>query len=142
MGGRFESERGDMTPILAELRRRGLMYVDNHASPQSVAPAVAAELRLPFAAAGKRVDAEPSVAAIDAALGELETAARHDGSSIGIAAASQPVIERVAAWAQTLESRGLVLAPASALAAVSRPSPVADAAATGAKPLAAPAPKP
>jgi polysaccharide deacetylase 2 family uncharacterized protein YibQ len=122
MGSRFSTSRDDMLPILTSLKRRGLLFVDNRSSPQTTAPTAAADVHLAFASAGRLLDADPSRSAIDKKLSELEDLARHDGSALGVAQHPYPVImERVAVWAQTLEDRGLVLAPVSAV--VDRPKP-------------------
>ena len=116
LGGRFESERADMQPILKEIYKRGLLYVDNKAAAQSIAPLIATEMGLPFAIASVVIDADPTRGAIDQRLAELEQDAQRDGHALGIAAASDAVIQRVGAWAATLNDKHLVLAPVSAVA--------------------------
>jgi polysaccharide deacetylase 2 family uncharacterized protein YibQ len=120
-GGRFSAERDAMQPVLADLRKHGLLYIDNRASAQSVAGSVATQLGLPFAPITRRIDADPSRDAVDLRLRELEEIARRDGSAIGLAQAEPSVIERVAAWSQTLEARGFALAPVSAVVTVAAP---------------------
>ena len=101
-----------------DIRRRGLLYIDNRAAAENAAPAIAEEIGLPFAAASRQLDAEdPGRDAVDRRLREIEEIARQDGAAIAIGSAEPSVIERVAAWAPTLESRGLVLAPVSAMVA-------------------------
>jgi len=54
----------------------------------------------------------------EAALLDLERIAREKGSAVGLAGPLRPVtIERIAEWARTLDARGLVLVPVSALTA-------------------------
>jgi hypothetical protein len=80
------------------------------------------------AANNRFIDDKASRAAIDARLAELERVARATGSAIGIAFPYPVSIERIAAWAETLEGRGLVLAPISNLATRGvMTAPVADA---------------
>jgi hypothetical protein len=130
-GGRFAGERPDMEPILKDIAKRGLLYVDNRASAQSVAGAVAAETGLPFGAVSRQIDGDPSRAAVERRLGELEDIARHDGSAIGLGGAQPSVVESVIAWAQTLDMRGIALVPVSAAVTVAAPPPLASAAAGG-----------
>ena len=130
-GGRFVAQRPVLQPVLEDIRRRGLLYIDNRAAAQNVAPAIAEEIGLPFAATCRQLDTEdPARNAVDLRLKEVEAIARRDGAAIAIGSAEPSVIERVAAWASTLEPRGLVLAPVSAIVAVAPtapPKPVAAA---------------
>jgi polysaccharide deacetylase 2 family uncharacterized protein YibQ len=144
-GGRFAAEQADLQPVLQELRKRGLLYVDNRASAQSVAPAIAEQIGLPFGVANRQLDTDPSRTGIERKLAELEEVARRDGKAIGIAAVAPAVIDRVAAWAQTLEARGLVLAPVTAVVGVvqhlpAAPPKPADAAHPAGEPVARAAP--
>ncbi|MBI0534469.1 divergent polysaccharide deacetylase family protein [Roseomonas sp. KE2513] len=91
------------------LRQHGLLYVD----PRPGAPS-------PARAWGRSVDIvvdEPATRGeIDRRLAELERIARERGSALGLAGDVTPVlVDRVAAWAAGLESRGLVMAPVTAL---------------------------
>jgi uncharacterized protein len=114
MGARFLAAGGDLRPVLATLKSRGLLFVDNGAAPQSAAPKLAAELGLPAAAADRTIDGDATRAGIERRLGELEETARRSGAAIGLAQPYPVSIERIAAWAASLEARGLVLAPVSA----------------------------
>jgi polysaccharide deacetylase 2 family uncharacterized protein YibQ len=63
------------------------------------------------------IDAVPTPAEIDRALGRLEMAARERGMAVGIASALPVSIDHIAKWAKAAESRGLLLIPISAVAA-------------------------
>jgi polysaccharide deacetylase 2 family uncharacterized protein YibQ len=63
------------------------------------------------------IDAVPTAAEIDRSLARLEKTARDHGVAFGMANALPASIERIAAWAKTAESRGIVLVPISAIAA-------------------------
>ncbi|MFC7692057.1 divergent polysaccharide deacetylase family protein [Paeniroseomonas aquatica] len=91
------------------LRSRGLLYVD----PRPGA-------RAPQRAWGRTIDLvvdEPATRGeIELKLAALERLAREAGSALGYAGEASPVlIDRAAAWAGSIESRGLVLAPVTAL---------------------------
>lgn len=116
MGSKFTASHEALRPILAALQRRGLMFLDSRSSVHSVAGQIANEIGLVQAANNRFIDNKASRAAIDARLAELERIAQATGSAIGIAFPYPVSIERVAAWAETLEERGLVLAPISNLA--------------------------
>ena len=56
MGSRFVESRDELRPILAELRLRGILFLDNGSSEASVAGQLARELSLPFAANDRTID--------------------------------------------------------------------------------------
>jgi uncharacterized protein len=122
MGARFTASEQAFTPILQETARRGLIFVDDGANPRSVAARIAGGNNLPFAQADMVVDAVPTAAEIDHALGRLEMAARERGFAIGVASAMPVTIERIAKWAKAAESRGLQLVPITAVASKAKPS--------------------
>jgi hypothetical protein len=111
MGGRFVVSDAVMQPIVREAAKRGLGYLDDGASPRSVAPSLAANQAMPFAKADFSVDAVPTAVEIDRSLAKLENLARERGSAVGIASALPISIERIGAWTKTLESRGILLVP-------------------------------
>ncbi len=117
MGSRFSTSQQALTPVLREASKRGLMYVDDGASTRTVAPQLAGSMSLPFVKANVVLDAVPTPAEIDRALARLETAARDNGSAVGLAGAQPATIARIAEWAQKLEARGFVLVPVSMVAA-------------------------
>jgi polysaccharide deacetylase 2 family uncharacterized protein YibQ len=115
MGGRFTSEPKAMEPVLAELGRRGLLYLDDGTSVRSRARDASLG-RVPFASADMVIDAEPDAAAIDARLTQLEAIARERGQAIGVASAYPVSIDRIASWAKDAAKRGVVLVPVTAVA--------------------------
>ncbi len=124
MGGRFTTSQTNLLPVLDELRRRGLMFVDARASAQSIAGTLAQTLGLPHINADDQIDNEPSRDAIDRHLQGLEAFAQRNGAALGVGFVYPATLERVALWANTLEQKGIALAPASALASLpGEPSP-------------------
>jgi uncharacterized protein len=109
-GERFAGARELMAPVLQDLAARGLLYVDPRpgATP-------------PGRIAGRDVDVlvdepAPVRAEIEAHLARLEQVARDHGSALGLVGMPRPVtLDRIAAWAATLGSRGIVLVPVSAI---------------------------
>jgi uncharacterized protein len=116
MGARFTSTEQSLGPILKEAARRGLIFIDDGSSPRSLAPQIASANNLPFAKAEVTLDAVPTAAHIDGALARLEVVARERGLVIGIASTVPASVERIAQWAKSVESRGFVLVPISAVA--------------------------
>lgn len=116
MGSRFTTSREAMLPIMTTLQQRGLAFVDARVSARSVATVLASEQNVPRAINDRFLDArEVSRSTIDARLAELETIAAEVGVSVGIGQAFPVTIERIREWAATLNGKGLVLAPVSAV---------------------------
>ncbi len=136
-GEHFALSGRPFAAVAESLAARGLLYLD------------AAGTRVPAGLASRGVDLvvdEPAgAAALDARLARLETMAQENGVAVGLAGPPRPVtVERIAAWAKGLASRGLVLAPVSALARTGRAAPSAagqDGAAPGVVGVAAPVPR-
>ena len=116
MGSRFTTSRDAMQPILAEIKARGLLYVDARSSARSVATVMATQMQVPRAINDRFLDArEVSRTTIDARLTELERIAKDAGVSIAIGQAFPVTIERVREWARTLDRKGIALVPVSAV---------------------------
>jgi uncharacterized protein len=111
MGARFVATEAVMQPIIREAAKRGLGYLDDGATPRSVAPSLAASQAMPFAKADLAIDAVPTSAEIDRTLIKLETMAKERGVAVGVASALPISIERIGAWIKTLDSRGIMLVP-------------------------------
>lgn len=129
-GERYASFGDGLARIAAELGTRGLLYIDPR--PGAEVPAGPASRTVDLV-----VDDPPARAEIEAKLVQLERLARERGSALGLAGPLRPVtVERLAAWARSLDGRGLALAPVSAL--VSPPTtaqaPAPSAAASGGRP--------
>jgi len=99
-------------PVLDVLARRGLAMIELGRDDLAVA---ATAVGLPYASAPAAIDEDPSVQAIDHALAGLEAEALRTGSALGVAQGYPVSLERLRLWAATLEEKGLVLAPVSAL---------------------------
>lgn len=115
MGARFTASGSDFGPVMEELGARGLGYIDDGSSNRSLAPQLASANRVPFARVDLPLDINPSRAAIDKALSELEARASKSGGAIGIISALPVSIAAVSEWAAALADRGYDLVPASAL---------------------------
>ncbi|WP_407049435.1 divergent polysaccharide deacetylase family protein [Methyloraptor flagellatus] len=116
MGGKYTATETALEPFLKEIGTRGLMYLDDGTSSRSVAVQVSRKTRTPFARADVVVDQVATDAGIDARLAQLEQLARTNGSAIGVASALPITVKKLAEWAKSLDSRGLVLVPVSSLA--------------------------
>ncbi|WP_371422393.1 divergent polysaccharide deacetylase family protein [Tardiphaga sp.] len=111
MGARFIATDTAMQPIAREASKRGLALFDDGTTPRSVAAAAAEGQGMPFARSDVAIDAVPTSADIDKALARLEGLAKERGVAVGVASALPISIERISAWAKTLEGRGVMLVP-------------------------------
>lgn len=108
-GERFAHDPVAMHRLARRLAGRGLLYVDPR-------PGAAALPDLWQRDVDVVIDVPPDRAAIAAALAQLATLARRNGSALGYAATPAPAtLAAIATWAGTLPGQGLVLAPASAI---------------------------
>jgi polysaccharide deacetylase 2 family uncharacterized protein YibQ len=120
-GQRFISDPDALSPALSVLARRGLYFFDNGVAAQSAAPSVAGRVGASFAQAGETLDNVPSAPEVDKQLSALEEQARAHGSAIGAAFLYPVSVQRIALWAKSLQGRGFVLVPVSAI--VTQPKP-------------------
>ena len=116
MGARFTANEQAFAPVLRDVAKRGLIYVDDGSSPRSLAAQMSTAGNAAFARADVAIDAVPAAAEIDAALTRLEAAAKSRGVAVGVASALPVAIDRIAQWAKAAEARGITLVPISNVA--------------------------
>jgi polysaccharide deacetylase 2 family uncharacterized protein YibQ len=127
MGSRFTAANEAVSAILGVLKGRGLLFLETRASHQSVVTSAADAVSLPRAADDRNFDGDLTRAGIDRALADLEQIARQSDAAVGVGSAYPLTIDRIAAWATTVEGKGLVLAPVSAIVVAKEPSAEAGA---------------
>ena len=115
LGARFNASEQAAAPVLSTLRRRGVALLNDGESPTKTLAVAAARRNTPFAAADRRIDVEPNTLAIDDELLRLEAVALQHGHAFGVGSAYPVTITEVANWARTLDAKGYVLAPVSAV---------------------------
>jgi polysaccharide deacetylase 2 family uncharacterized protein YibQ len=109
LGERYAGLSERLGALEETLRGRGLLYVDPRPGARGPQRAWGRVIDLV-------VDRPATRTEIERNLAELERLARERGSALGYAGEASPVLlDRLVAWATTLETRGLVLAPVSAL---------------------------
>ncbi len=110
-GERLSGVQDQIDSVLEEAAHRGLLFVDARTG-QPVSPYA---WNRP---ADLLIDEEPiDAATLDKRLDTLTKIALNRGSALGIVSVPRPLtLERVAAWTGTLLTKGLALAPVSALA--------------------------
>ncbi len=118
MGARFTGETDAMTPVLAEVGQRGLLWLDDGSSARSQAVTLAGNT--PVLRADMVLDADLTPAAIDAKLDQLRAIARQRGYAIATGSAFAATIDRVAAFARAAADRGVTIVPLSSLVTAGR----------------------
>ncbi len=116
LGDRFTASPVGLRPVLRDIAKHGLMFLDPHRTDASVASVEATKQRLPRAIADLTIDDTPDRVAIDAQLAKLERRARITGFAVGLANGYPVTIERLSEWSRALADKNLALAPVSAIA--------------------------
>jgi polysaccharide deacetylase 2 family uncharacterized protein YibQ len=119
MGTRFTTSQTALVPVLAEIRKRGLLMIDNGMVPNSQIVSIASKTALPFARSDIFIDRDPSRKGIMLNLAKLEAAAKQNNGAIGIARSLPNTISLIVTWSKTLASKKLVLAPISGIVKIS-----------------------
>jgi uncharacterized protein len=115
MGAKFESTQDSLTPVLEELKQRGLLYVDDGSVQASTAGQIASTIGLDYSAASVQIDVGPSTGDVAKQLAKLEATAKEKGTAIAVVKAKPATIKQLAEWASKLEGKGIVLVPVSAV---------------------------
>jgi polysaccharide deacetylase 2 family uncharacterized protein YibQ len=113
MGNKFETSSQSLEPMLEELKRRGLLYVDD-GGPDSAAGQIANTIGLEYFLASVEIDGSQSAAEIAKQLAKLEEMAKERGIAIGVVRLKSTTAKQIADWAGKLEGKGIVLVPVSA----------------------------
>ncbi|WP_247892329.1 divergent polysaccharide deacetylase family protein [Azospirillum sp. Sh1] len=115
MGSRFTADRAALAPVLAELHRRGLLWLDSRTTPNSAGIGLAKELKMPWVGRDIFLDNEETVAAVKAQLAKTEQVAKRQGYAVAIGHPHDATIEALASWLPDVQKRGFVLVPVSAV---------------------------
>jgi uncharacterized protein len=122
LGAKFTADLASLSPVLQEIGERGLIYLDDGSSPQSLAMSLAAQDNVPAVKADIILDASPN--GIESALVQLEAMARSKGLAIGVASALPESLEKIGRFARSAQADGLALVPLSAAVGKGTPSMV------------------
>jgi polysaccharide deacetylase 2 family uncharacterized protein YibQ len=115
MGSAFTRDAEGMRTVLAELKRRGLLFLDSRTIGSSVAGPLAAEMGVAHTTRDVFIDNRREVAAIRTQLEKAEGIAREAGSAVAIGHPYDETIQALRAWLPTLETKNIALVPISAL---------------------------
>jgi uncharacterized protein len=115
MGSRFTAFRPGMETVLRQLKPRGLMFLDSRTTAQSVGDQTAQELGVPGIVRHVFLDDDETVEAVRRKLAEAEAMARRQGFVVAIGHPHEATLQALSEWLPTVQSKGLALAPATAV---------------------------
>lgn len=113
MGSKLTCSRDALAVVMAELKTRGLSFLDSRTGDCATAETVAREYGLKTTHRDIFIDHSESLAAAAHALAETEAAARRTGSAIAIGHPKDNTIAALSKWLPALEAKGFQLVPVS-----------------------------
>ncbi len=118
MGGRFLSDADALEPVMRDVASRGLLFLDDGSTAQSLSGTLAGAIEAPHAFADLQLDADLTETAVLKKLDELERIARRNGTAIGIASAFDESVDAIRKWCEEAQNRGIEIVGIASLAAV------------------------
>jgi len=119
-GDKFITSEAAGAIILERLDEKGLAFFTHGTLGRNTFKADAANLNMEFAAADENIDTETRASMIEAQLFKLETEATENGIAFGTGFSYPLTVDTVSRWSRKLEEKGILLAPASAVAAATK----------------------
>ncbi len=116
MGSKATSDPHTMQAVMAELSKRGLLFLDSRTSGATVARTEAERAGIPALKRDVFLDHDPSPIAVRAALLKTEKTADEQGYAIAIGHPKDATIAALAEWLPDVKARGFAIVPVSALA--------------------------
>jgi polysaccharide deacetylase 2 family uncharacterized protein YibQ len=114
-GSLFTRDARAMAPVIDELKRRGLLFLDSRTTGASVAADAARTASVPYAIRDVFLDNVQTVEAVRAQLAEVEAIARRRGFAVAIGHPHDATIEALEPWLRGLAARGFVQVPISVI---------------------------
>ncbi len=115
MGSRFTADEPGMAIVMAEMKRRGLLFVDSVTTDVSQAGGAAKRLGVPFLQRQVFLDNEQTMDSIRHQLAETESIARRHGQAIAIGHPHDATLTALSEWLPTLAAKGFEIVPVTAL---------------------------
>lgn len=116
LGGRFLSNADALEPVMRDVAGRGLLFLDDGSSAQTLSGTIGKTLEAPQAFADLQLDGQVDETAILTKLDELERIARRNGSAIGVASAFDESIAAISKWSNEAATRGIEIVGVASLA--------------------------
>ena len=115
MGSRFTTSADQLRPIFQELKKRGLLYLDNRPTDGYVAARLARKMGLALAVNSRLIDDQhASSVTVDARLAQIERVALTEHIAVAMARPFPVTLERLEAWLAGLDEQGFQLVPLTA----------------------------
>ena len=115
VGNRFAENAQVLRPMFHRIREHGLLFLEASDAKRRATGAAAASTGIAYGETMLQLDSYASREVVREKLEELTQAALQTGRAIGYSSSTPVVIEEIKAWSRTLPSRGVVLAPVSAI---------------------------
>ena len=115
MGSLFTRDARAMAPVIDDLKRRGLLFLDSRTTGGSVGVALARNAAVPYAVRDVFLDNQMTVAAVRAQLAEVEAIARRRGYAVAIGHPHDATLDALDPWLHSLAARGFVQVPISTI---------------------------
>ncbi|UXT58381.1 divergent polysaccharide deacetylase family protein [Agrobacterium fabrum] len=115
LGGRFLAEQSALEPVMRDIGKRGLLFLDDGSSAHSLSGGIAKAISAPQGFADVLLDGEVTEASIMRKLDDLERIARRNGQAIGVASAFDESIAAISKWSREAGGRGIEIVGVSAL---------------------------
>jgi hypothetical protein len=115
MGSRLTRDPARMAVVLADVKRRGLLFLDSRTTAQSVAGDTARRLGVPMAERDVFLDAVEQPAQVRARLADLEMRARAQGHAIAIGHPKDVTLDALDHWMPQARANGFAFAPLTAV---------------------------
>ncbi|MGB7206942.1 MAG: divergent polysaccharide deacetylase family protein, partial [Anderseniella sp.] len=115
LGAQFASNKNAISPILKELGKRGLVYLDDGSKGLSQATSIAGSMGLNARSSIINLDGNAgSAEEVLTRLQQLEAMARQNGMAIATGSGLPDTIDAINQWSQGLAGRNIILVPVSA----------------------------
>lgn len=115
LGAGYLSNPSAVEPVLRDMAKRGLLFLDDGSSARTVTEKVAKPLNAPYAFADITIDGQLDRQAILRKLDELERVAQRKGTAIGMGSAFDETIDAVAEWTKEAQGRGIEIVGVASL---------------------------
>ena len=115
MGSRFTRDPAGMLTVIAELKRRGLLFLDSRTTPATVGALVAERLGVPGLERDFFLDSEGPTSDVAAVLRQVEQRARRTGRAIAIGHPFPVTLQALRLWLPAARAAGFQIVPISAL---------------------------
>jgi hypothetical protein len=116
MGSRFTQDERGMGVVLAELKRRNLLFLDSRTIGTTIGDKLAARMGVAHVMRDVFLDDEMDEAAVLKQLAYAEKVATSKGQAIAIGHPHPATLAAIRAWMPKAEARGFVIVPLSAVA--------------------------